>query len=50
MNEVIWEVFKKTGSLEAYLYLSEQKKLNSEIESCRENIIDDDFEHPGDCT
>lgn len=51
MNNLCWEVFKKTGSIEAYLYMSHRNTietndtLNREIET-----IYDNFEHPGDST
>ncbi|MEG0180876.1 MAG: YqzL family protein [Clostridium sp.] len=51
MNNLCWEVFKRTGSIEAYLYLknsinvSESNNINREIE-----IDYDNFEHPGDST
>ncbi len=51
MNNLCWEVFKKTGSIEAYLYLSEQKEREKEIDELRENdSTNDNFEHPGDST
>ncbi len=51
MNNLCWEVFKKTGSIEAYLYMKDQKKFVEEIEELRENdSTNDNFEHPGDST
>ena len=32
MNNLCWEVFKKTGSIEAYLYLSDCKNLHEETD------------------
>lgn len=51
MNNLCWEVFKKTGSIEAYLYLRDCKNLHEETEDMRE--IDksyDSLEHSGDST
>lgn len=50
MNNLCWEVFKKTGSIEAYLYLKNsininngEVNINREIENNHDNC-----EHPGD--
>ena len=49
MNKSVWEVFKNTGNIEAYLYLNEHKKLESEVDELRENdATNDSFEHAGD--
>lgn len=51
MNNLCWEVFKKTGSIEAYLYLSDCKNLHEETNVLREkDSNDDNTEHPGDST
>lgn len=51
MNNLCWEVFKNTGSLEAYLYLRDSKNLQEETEDMREiSSSYDSFEHPGDST
>lgn len=52
MNFLCWEIFKKTGNIEAYLYLRDCESLNEETtEYVREiDLSDDNFEHPGDCT
>ena len=53
MNNLCWEVFKKTGSIEAYLYLSDCKNLHEEktVYELREiDNTDDNTEHPGDST
>ena len=51
MNNICWEVFKMTGSIEAFLYLRDCKNLHEENQDMRE--IDNDYdnlEHPGDST
>lgn len=51
MNNLCWEVFKKTGSIEAYMYLNDLNSLHKENEDLRE--IDNDYDntqHPGDST
>ena len=51
MNNLCWEVFKKTGSIEAYLYLSDCKNLHEETDELREiDNTDDNTEHTGDST
>ena len=51
MNNLCWEVFKKTGSIEAYLYLRDCKNLHEETDGLREiDNTDDNTEHPGDST
>ncbi len=51
MNNLCWEVFKKTGSIEAYMYLYEYKGLSEYNNSIREIEEDDDNnQHPGDST
>ena len=52
MNNLCWEVFKKTGSIEAYLYLKNsinvnnyESNMNREIENDHDN-----YKHPGDST
>lgn len=51
MNNLCWEIFKKTGNIEAYLYLNDYKTLNEEVETMREIETDyDSIEHPGDST
>ncbi|MPN63255.1 hypothetical protein SDC9_211012 [bioreactor metagenome] len=51
MNNLCWEVLKKTGSIEAYLYLQDCKSLHQENEDMREIETDyDNIEHPGDST
>ena len=41
MNNLCWEVFKKTGSIEAYLYLSDCKNLHEETDELRELLTFD---------
>lgn len=36
MNNISWEVFKKTGSIDAYLYFCDCKNIHEEIEEVRE--------------
>lgn len=49
MNKLVWEVFKKTGSIEAYLYLKDCNNIYQENEELREIDIDyDNTQHPGD--
>ncbi|MGL5692601.1 MAG: YqzL family protein [Peptostreptococcaceae bacterium] len=49
MNNLHWNIFKKTGSIEAYLYLSDFKNLNDENNQSREiDNNDDNPEHPRD--
>ena len=51
MNNLCWEVFKKTGSIEAYLYLNHYKNLDANIEDVREiEETNDNTEHTGDST
>lgn len=51
MNNLCWEVFKNTGSIEAYLYLRDRENLQDENESMREiNNNNDSIEYPGDST
>ena len=52
MNYLCWEVFKKTGSIEAYLYLKNSINTNNgEVNMNREIENDhDNCEHPGDST
>ncbi|MEG1310365.1 MAG: YqzL family protein [Romboutsia sp.] len=51
MNNLCWEVFKKTGSIEAYMYLSDLNCLLEQNEDIREIDSDyDNLEHPGDST
>ncbi len=52
MNNLCWEVFKKTGSIEAYLYLMNSTNINERYETINREIeLDhDNFEHPGDST
>lgn len=51
MNNISWEVFKKTGSIDAYLYFCDCKNIHEEIEEVREKKEDNDNpEHPGDST
>lgn len=33
MNDKMWNIFEKTGSIEAFLYIEESKRLNTEISS-----------------
>ncbi|QJA08018.1 YqzL family protein [Romboutsia sp. CE17] len=49
MNNLCWDIFKKTGSIEAFLYLNDFKNINEENNQSRE--IDsnyDNLEHPRD--
>lgn len=49
MNNMCWEVFKKTGSIEAYLYIKEYTSSivsNEDIREISSNY--DDNQHPGD--
>ena len=49
MNNICWEVFKKTGSIEAYLYLKEYSNMSVTNEEIREISINyDDNQYPGD--
>ncbi|MGL5329569.1 MAG: YqzL family protein [Peptostreptococcaceae bacterium] len=49
MNNLYWNIFKKTGSIEAYLYLSDFKNLDDENNQSREiDNNDDNLEHPRD--
>lgn len=53
MNNLCWEVFKKTGSIEAYLYLRDCKNLQNEDEDMSVREIKnsyDSIEYPGDST
>lgn len=51
MNNLCWEVFKKTGSVEAYLYLRDCKNLRNENDDMRETEANyDNLEHSGDST
>ena len=38
MNNLCWEVFKKTGSIEAYLYLYDYRILNKQKFEKRETL------------
>lgn len=44
MHKLFWEVFKKTGNIEAYLYLYDYKLLNKEKDAKGEILNND-----GDC-
>ncbi len=50
MNNLCWEVFKKTGSIEAYLYLKNSSNINDrELDISREIESEYDYnKHPGD--
>lgn len=49
MNNLCWNIFKKTGSIEAFLYLSDFKNMNKENNNSREiDNNNDNLEHPGD--
>lgn len=49
MNNISWEVFKKIGSIDVYLYFCDCKNIYEEIEEVREKKEDDDnFEYLGD--
>ena len=52
MNNLCWEVFKRTGRIEAYLYITNSKNLNESNDNINREIeIDyDNIEHPGDST
>lgn len=51
MNNVLWQVFKTTGNIEAYLYVKEYQQLESEFNEFRENEVkDDNTKHSGDCS
>jgi len=51
MDDLCWEVFKMTGSIDAYLYINEYNNVYGNKEDMRETSIDDDnFEYPGDST
>ena len=41
MNNLCWNIFKKTGSIEAFLYLSDFKNMDKDNNN-------DNLEHPGD--
>ena len=44
MNNLCWEVFKKTGSIEAYLYMSHRNSIESNKTINRE--IEPDYDQP----
>ena len=44
MYKLLWEVFKKTGSIEAYLYLYDYRILNKQKFEKRETLNNN-----GDC-
>lgn len=50
MNNLCWAVFKKTGSIEAYLYLKNSLNINSEELNTNREIENkyDNNKHPGD--
>ncbi len=49
MNTLCWNIFKNTGSIEAFLYLNDFKNINEENSEPREiENSDDNIEHPGD--
>ena len=49
MCTLSWNIFKNTGSIEAFLYLNDFKNLNEENSEPREiENSDDNIEHPGD--
>ena len=49
MNNLCWNIFKKTGSIEAFLYLSDFKNMGKENKNSREiDNNNDNLEHPGD--
>lgn len=51
MINMCWEVFKKTGSIEAYLYMANHSTVSTDEEQVREiEASDDNSEHPGDST
>ncbi|MBU5307713.1 YqzL family protein [Clostridioides mangenotii] len=51
MDDLCWEVFKMTGSIDAYLYINEYNNVYGNKEDMRETSKDDDnFEYPGDST
>ena len=52
MNNLCWEVFKKTGSIEAYLYIKNKTNITDINDTINREIeIDyDNCKHPGDST
>ncbi len=52
MNNLCWEVFKKTGSIEAYLYIKNKTNINEINDNINREIeLDyDNCKHPGDST
>lgn len=52
MNNLCWQVFKKTGSIEAYLYIKNKTNITEIDDNINREIeIDyDNCEHPGDST
>jgi hypothetical protein len=51
MNNVVWELFKKTGDIEAYLYLCDAKNLDLQSEEAIDiTLSDDNNQHTGDST
>lgn len=38
MNNLCWEVFKRTGSIEAYLYITNSKNLNESNDNINREI------------
>ena len=52
MNNLCWEVFKKTGSIEAYLYLKNSININNGEANINREIENDydNSKHPGDST
>ncbi|GAA0862556.1 YqzL family protein [Paraclostridium tenue] len=52
MNNLCWEVFKKTGSIEAYLYIKNKTNISEINDNINREIeIDyDNCKHPGDST
>lgn len=48
MYQLFWEVFKKTGSIEAYLYLYDHKSINRCESEKREKLNNNgNCEYPG---
>ena len=49
MNTLCWNIFKNTGSIEAFLYLNDFKNINEENSEQREiENSNENNEHPGD--
>lgn len=51
MHKLFWEVFKKTGNIEAYLYLYDYEILKNNKDAKREKLNNDgNFKYPRNST